>query len=280
MRVEKFVDQDQAAAEAYGISLQQLKQRDANQDQDLYRWLAFDGDRVAGAVTGWLRSDDRMFLMFGCSNPVAYQALTEAVAHDLRRPVYVSADSRHGEDYQEVVDLGYEVEVTSEVFEVPFQPVLRLLGTVSVPSGFRVVSAADVSLKALFDLDNRLRQLVSGTDGWVGDIEWLKSELAESPPFDRDTYLVGLAPAGAMAGLVRIWRNDDGPRFGMVGTLPRYRRTLIGPALIKTALSAAAGWGHESFLTETSVANRHIHARLKRVGANSVGFIRQLVFGN
>ncbi len=74
-----------------------------------------------------------------------------------------------------------------------------------------------------------------------------------------------------------MWRNPEGPRFGLIGVVRHYRNTVIAAALLKQVLTAAATWGHASFTTETSVLNRAIYPRLKRIGAECVGRFLQLV---
>ena len=76
---------------------------------------------------------------------------------------------------------------------------------------------------------------------------------------------------------MRIWRNPTGPRFGLVGVLRRYRNTTIAAALLKQALTAASGWGHETFTAETSPSNPIIYRRMERVGAESLGQFLQMV---
>lgn len=80
---------------------------------------------------------------------------------------------------------------------------------------------------------------------------WFHGELAERPPFDPGGYLVGVDEAtGAYAGLIRIWRNPAGPRFGMIGAARQYRNTLLAAALLRQALEAAATWGSDMFTAE------------------------------
>ncbi|MDH3189790.1 MAG: hypothetical protein OEM39_04020 [Acidimicrobiia bacterium] len=59
MHIERFVDQFDLAAEAYGIEVDRLRARDALQSWELHRWLALDDHGVAGVVTAWLRPDNR-----------------------------------------------------------------------------------------------------------------------------------------------------------------------------------------------------------------------------
>ena len=277
MRVERYTDQVGDAAQAYSTGESELRRRDARQGQPVRRWLAYDGDAVVGAATTWLRPDGRLFLQFGALQLDSVRPLTREISDELGCAVYASVN---GEDdlLAGLLHAGYRPEIVLERFEVPFESVLDALSRAPSPRGFEILSARDADLDRLFDLDNRLRRLVPGTDGWVGDIDWMRSELAEQPPFDPDAYLVAVAGTGEYAGLVRIWRNETGPRFGLVGVLPEFRRTLIGPDLIRRAVDAASTWGPEFFTTETELGNRHIHRRLHKLGARSVGFTYQLVF--
>lgn len=274
VRIEDFKDRFGAAAEAYGVTVEQLRQRDAYVAGR--RWLAFVDGTIAGAVTARDRPDRRIFLDFGCPNPDSYGPLAEALAREEGLILYASSNSREPEKHQHLLAAGFETEITSEVFSVPFQPVLDRLRSVQRPRGYRFLPPTDVDLRSLLELDNCLRQDVPGTDGWQGDADRLRAEMQESPPFDPAGYLVALDNKSRLIGLARVWRNSNGPRFGMVGTLPTHRRTMVGPYLIRSVLTAASTWGSDHFTTETSISNRHIHPRLESVGARSDGFIYQL----
>ncbi len=278
MRVERFEDQYEAAAVAYGVSPEELVDRDRRQTQELLRWVALDGDRVLGAATGWIRPDNKLFLNFGCPDEAAYAPLSKRIAEEMVRDLYVSLSGGDTKKHQNLTEARFHMDLVSEVFEVPFVSVMERLPRPFDVSEFRIVSADEIDPEFLLDIDNRLRNQVPGTDGWVGSLQWIVEELAESPPFDARTYLVGLTDRGDPAGLIRIWRNPDGPRFGMVATLPEFRRSLLGPELIRRALVAASSWGFATFRTETSINNRHIHQRLLSVGARSLGFVYQMVF--
>ena len=122
-----------------------------------------------------------------------------------------------------------------------------------------------------------LRNLVPGTDGWAGDVQALRAELT-SPEFDSSAYLVAVEQSsGTLAGLVRIWHNPSGPRLGLIGVLPAHRHKPLAAALLKEALSAAATWGFDEFVSQTSPANAHTYPRLRRMGLAPIGSFVQLV---
>jgi GNAT superfamily N-acetyltransferase len=219
-----------------------------------------------------------LFVSFGCPSLGAFRALSLEISRRVSRPLYVSV---HGDDTRTIAGLlhgGYSAEVVAEKFDVGFEPVLRLVGGTAPPSRFALISASSADVEALSDLDNDLRQLVPGSEGWRADSDWVRAELEEAPPFDPASYLVGVAPDGSNVGLARIWRNPEGPRFGLVAVKPAFRTTRLGPALIAGVVGAASKWGFDTFTTETSIGNRHIHPRLNRLGARSTGFVYQFVF--
>ncbi len=146
-----------------------------------------------------------------------------------------------------------------------------------IPSGYAVRSVADVDEERAFALDNRVRSLVPGTDGWIGNRDWFSDEL-RSEELDPNAYLLAVEQAtDEFAGLVRIWRNPDGPRLGLIGILPEHRRTPLAAALLKQGLEAASTWGHEAFGTETSLANKGTYPALRRMGLTPVGRFHQLL---
>ncbi len=230
------------------------------------------------AVTALRRPDTRMFVSFVGSEPAAYGPLTEAAARSLGRPVSTMVDEDDVPKVAALRDAGFEPENVSERFRIGFGDVLPRLTRAWVPSGFSIHPADEVDEDRLFALDNAVRHDVPGTDGWQGDRRWFHEELAEAPPFDPAAYLVAVDDqTDRYVGLVRVWRNPDGPRFGLIGVLREYRRTPIAAALLKHALSAASGWGHATFTTETSLTNAVIYPRLQQLAAESMGRFLQLV---
>ncbi len=264
-------------AELEGVAVDRLRTRDDRRGEPVRRWVAATGDEIVGAVTAWDRPDDRTFLQFA-GDRATVAPLASEVQVSIRRPVHVMVDESDTGLLDAAEASGFVTEVAAERFRVGFAGVLRRLRRSWEPGWLQIASAADVDEAQLFDLDNVLRRDVPGSDGWRGDRDWFHDELAESPPFDRDAYLVAVdRRTGEFAGLVRVWRNPTGPRFGLVGVLPSYRHTPIAATLIRRALLAASRWGYDSFVTETSLSNAVIYPRLRSVQAESLGRFRQMV---
>lgn len=277
VEIVRFTDQYELAADLYEMGAAELRARDGCQGQPVRRWMAIDGGKAAAAVSLWDRPDRRTFLYFAGPDRTANPRLADAVTEALERPVYAFADSADEELVEALQSAGFETEHVAERFRVRFDRVLAKLRRAWIPSEVSIRCADTVDEDRLFDLDNAIRRQTPGTDGWEGDREWFHQELTESPPFDPSAYLVAVDDrSGDYAGLVRMWRKPDGPRFGLVGVLPEYRNTTIAGALLRQALQAASGWGHESFTAEVSPANRTIYDRLRSVGAASMGEFHQM----
>lgn len=277
LEIQEFSDQYELLARLHGTSPAELRERDARRAQPLRRWLAIHDGFPVGTVMAWLRPDRRMFLMFTCRDSSAYGPLADTAANSLSRSLYAAVD---GDDdaLGALQAAGFEIEEISERFRIRFDAALKMIRRARLPPGFSIQSADAVDEDRLFLLDNEIRQGVSGTDGWHGDRQWFHDEIAEAPPFDPSAYLVAVdESSGGYAGLVRVWRNPTGPRFGLIGVRPQYRATLVGPALLKQALAAASSWGEPTFTAETSLTNRTIHPRMQRLSAESLGKSIQLV---
>lgn len=274
----RFTDQYVLAAVVYDTTPDQLRARDQRRPQPLQRWLAVSkGDAVA-AVSTWERPDNRTFLHFAGQDRDAYWYLADAALDALGRPVHTFADARDGELVNALQSAGFESELVEEGFRVRFDEALRWLRRAWVPQALSIHPADAVDEDRLFGLDNKLRQQTPGTDGWQGDRAWFHDELTGSPPFDPSAYLVAVDNrTGEYVGLVRIWRNPNGPRFGLIGVIPQYRTTTIAGALLRRALVAAAEWGYETFTAETSPSNPTIYERMRRLGAASLGQFYQMV---
>lgn len=276
MNVVRFSCEYDLVAPLYSLDAAVLRERDEAQRQPLQRWFVHQDGQAIGAVATWLRPDDRLFLAFKVDNVRAFGPLVDAVVAALHRPLSTTVDLGEADHVAALRDCGFTVETVGEGFRIRLSDVRRLVQRAWVPSGYHIASVADVDERKAFELDIEIRNLVPGTHGWIGDPEWFHEEL-RSPEFDRDAYLIAVEQVhDRYVGLLRIWRNPDGPRLGLIGVLPERLRTPIAAALLKQGLKAASGWGYDSFMTETSPSNAHTYPRLERLAAERLGRFAQL----
>lgn len=276
MLTRRFEGEYALVAKLHGLTAAVMRERDAAAPP-LARWFILDDRGVVGAATARRRPDGRTFLRFVVSDLAAYLPLVLAADSELRCPLTTHMDDAAVDHLAALAAAGFRTEVVGHVFRVRFDSALRLLRRAWVPRGYRVERADAVEEVELLALDDALRDLVPGTGGWAGDPIAFHEELS-SPEFDASAYLVAVEEeSGALVGLVRIWRNASGPRLGLIGVLPDHRGKPIAAVLLKDAVTAAATWGFEELVAETSPQNPHTYPRLQRMGASPVGGFVQLM---
>ncbi len=243
------------------------------------RWVARQAGEVVGVATATHRPDSRQFVAFARSAPSSLAALAGAAAAKLPSArIHTMVAANDAETVRALRAAGFDVEVVVERFRIAFARALAALRRAWVPEGFHLAHVDEVDEAQALELDNLLRRDVPGTDGWQGTLRMWRDELSESPPFDRSGYLVAVERvSGEPAGLIRFWRNPEGPRLGLLGVTRRHRGGPLAAGLLKSGLQAAADWGHETFVTETSPSNRVPYNAMARVGAQSQGRLLQLV---
>ena len=241
------------------------------------RWLAVQDDVAIAAVSARRRPDSRFFVSLVGQDRTAHEPLVATAGEALMSALHTFVNEADSDSIRELRRAGFDVEVVEEAFRIRFDRVLSRLRRSWIPRGIGVHPADSVDPDRLVKLDNSIRQDVPGCDGWQGDRTWLAAELAESPPFDRSAYLVAVDERnGDHVGLIRIWRNPDGPRLGLVGVTRSHRNTTLAAGLLKQALTAASRWGHDSFVAETSPDNPVVYRRMASVGAESLGRFFQM----
>lgn len=135
----------------------------------------------------------------------------------------------------------------------------------------------EVAIADLHRLDLALRRDVPGSERWASSLEGFVDETF-GQGFDERLYLVAEAPEG-LIGLVRVWLNDSGPRLGLVGVLPPYRRTRVTAALLSHVLQAAEALGIEAITGEVDVENTDALTLARRLGADVVSTLGVLACG-
>jgi hypothetical protein len=244
--IRRFGGEYDVVGSLLGITAEELRRRDVARDAPVERWVAVVGDVVIGAATAGLRPDNRMFVRLA-GDVGSYGPLSLVVREELGRSVYAMVDEADAAHVAALAAAGFATEMVAERFRIRFDEALLLFRKEWVPTWARVESADAFDEQRLFDLDNELRQDVLGSEGWHGNRQWFHDELTVSPPFDPAAYLVAMDQrSGELVGLVRIWRNPDGPRFGMIGIRRSYRSTTIAGGLMRRALLAASTWAQVS----------------------------------
>lgn len=272
MRVVTFVGQYDEIASLHGRSAAELRARDGARRQPVHRWLSVDGDSVTATATALLRPDQRCFLSF-TGDREAIGPLVRAAATRIGADLYASSSTEEPDLLITLRRAGFETEVAWEQFEVRFETAIAGLRRARLPGGFSVVPADRVDADRLFSLDNVIRSGIRGMEGWQGNWNWFCGELA-----DPAAYLVAVDESNAeYAGLARVWRNQAGPRFGLIGVTHSYRGTMLGPGLLRRILEESSSWGHPTFTAETGLENRSIHHRLRKVATMSLGVRLQMV---
>lgn len=240
-------------------------------------WRAFDGDEVAGDASVWLRPDNRCQLFFDMWRPDGYAALTDAVARDLHRDLYVTLDDGELEALEACLGAGFTEHRRESYYRIPVETAHAELAGATMPAGLDIISAANADVDRLRLLDDALRQDLPSLDGW----RWApKDFLAETfaPDFDPATYLVAVERAtGAYVGLVRVWNRRTGPRLGLMAMLAPFRRTGATMALLAQVFAVLSTRASESVTCEADDTNLASVALLTRLGARRYGGSVELI---
>lgn len=211
-------------------------------------WRAVDGAGVVGAVTAFLRPDNRWFAWFDSCRADAYRPLLAAVAGNVGGDLYAVADEADAQAAGTFTDLGFAENRREGNYLIPTDPGRTGLAGVSVPDETVIISAAAADEDDLRLLDEALRRDVPGSDGWAWDPGDFHAETF-GDDFDPATYLVAAdTRGGGYIGLARIWIGPGTPRLGLIAVLPAYRRRGVARAL----LGRAFGVLHERGQAEVS----------------------------
>jgi ribosomal protein S18 acetylase RimI-like enzyme len=235
-------------------------------------WHALDDDEVVGRAYLRRRPDARAYLAADAwLEDVAAELLAAAIA-DVPGDLHATADENDAAQLALLGRAGF-TELRRE--DEYLLPVGAVEGT--APAGYAIVSAADVDLERLARLDERLRQDVPGSDGWVNELAEFRAYTVDERHFDPALYLVAVAGGGEYAGLVRVWRGSRVPRLGLVGVLRWHRRRGLARTLLRTVFGTLAERGVELVGAEADATNTASQTLLKSLGARRTGGSVELV---
>jgi GNAT superfamily N-acetyltransferase len=238
-------------------------------------WHALEDDVVVGRAHALHRQDGRVFVSVDSWRDDVFEQLAEAMAHDLRRPLYTMVDEDDREHLGRWSSLGFVDSRREDEYAVPTAPEVTGLGSAALPPGFSLVEADRADEDRLRLLDQRLRQDVPGSRGWVHTPAEFHRWTFDHRMFDPSTYLVAVH-AGEYVGLARIARARL-PRLGLVGVLPAHRRRGVARALLAAAFRPLHERGVGHVAAEADETNTAGTALLMGIGAQRTGGAVELV---
>ena len=240
-------------------------------------WRAFDADQVVGAVTAFLRPDDRWFVTFDTCRDDAYGPLLTAVAGNAGSDLYAAVDEADDQALAALSSVGFAAARRESNFLIPTDPTVTGLHVTAEPDDVVVISASDAFEDDLRLLDEALRQDVPGTAGWRWDPGDFHEETFDSQ-FDPATYLIAVDRAsGAYVSLVRVWISPGRPRLGLIATLAPYRRRGLARMLLARAFLVLHERGKKQVTAEVDDTNLESRSLLLRLGAIRNGGTVELV---
>jgi RimJ/RimL family protein N-acetyltransferase len=231
-------------------------------------WHALDDDQVAGRAHLRRRPDGRAFVAADAwLEPVA-RALLDAVAADVPGGLHTLADERDADQLALLAAAGYVELRREDEYVIPVASALAATAG-PVPPGLAIVPADEKESDRLARLDERIRQDVPGSDGWVNDPAEFRDYTFDEH-FDPRLYLVAVVD-GEYAGLVRVWRGTRVPRLGLLGVLRWHRRRGLARALLHAAFAPLAERGIELVSAEADATNGPSRTLLHSLGARRTG---------
>lgn len=227
---------------------------------------AFTSTAVGNDSRVVARPDGRRFLIPGARDRSRFAALV--AEEEINGLMHLTIDPTDGELAERAADAGFREVLRHDIFEIPLDGVPRRIPELT---GIRLTSPLLVDRQDLRRLDDDLRGLIPGTDGWHWSPGDFDNEL-DGPGFQPDTYAVAVEDrTGSLVGLARVWLNAAGPRVGCVAVATRYHRTRVAGALIVTVANATRRLGHAQAVTEIASHNIAAQRLARRYGATAVG---------
>jgi GNAT superfamily N-acetyltransferase len=188
----------------------------------------------------------------------------EVAVRELRQDGYVEVDESEEDIF---AGLGFVFHRRQHRYLLPTG-----VAAVEPPDGFGVISAAGSDVDRLSALDDALRQDVPGAARSRNDPAEFGRQTFTDPEFDPELYLIAVeAATGDYVGLVRVWITASGPRLGLIGVLPAYRRRGLATALLATALGVLGRRGQSEVRCEVDETDIASNALMASVAARRVG---------
>jgi ribosomal protein S18 acetylase RimI-like enzyme len=215
------------------------------------------------------RPDGRTCLYLRDVADEAYAPLIDAVlgAHEVDLYLEVDEGAEHAREV--LTARGFVPQRHEHHYVIPTD---SATAATAAPAGFAFLSAADCDVDRLRELDDALRQDVPGAAGWRNDPARFADQTFGDPEFNPATYLIAVdCGTGEYAGLVRVWIRPQGPRLGLIGVLPAFRRRGLAVALLTSVFRVLAARGDAEVTCEVDDANLASNALVTGLGARRAG---------
>lgn len=202
-----------------------------------------------------------------------HEPLVNAMVADLPHDLYTRIDGSDPAALELWSRSGFQPHRREIEFLFSPDPSRTRLGSASLPEGLTLLGADEVDETALRELDDRLRDDVPGTEGWINDPAEFRDYTFDEAQFDPATYRVAVDDEHRQfAGLVRIWANDNRSRLGLVAVGRPYRRRGLARAMLASALRPVHEGGVHLVMAEVDATNAASLALLSSIGATETGY--------
>jgi GNAT superfamily N-acetyltransferase len=239
-------------------------------------WHALVDDEVAGKAHVIRRPDRRFFVAIDAWRDDVFDALLDAVVHDLPHELATIAAEADDAELTRWTRRGFAEHRRDDEYEIPLDDPGLLRAP--VPAGYSLISAGDAEVAELCRLDEELRRSVPATRGWVNDPDEFVEQTLHSTLFHPEAQLVAVEEAtGAYAGLVRVGVARRWAKLAFIGVRPGHRRQGLGTALLASALRPLPDSGVTVVLAEADAADRSSQALLAGFRARRTGGTYELV---
>lgn len=233
--------------------------------------LVRDGATVASAYA-ICRPDRRWFVSVDSWRDQDHEPLANAMINDLSHDLFTRIDGSDPAALELWSRYGFEPHRREIEFLISPDPGRTGLREVLLPVGLVLLSADEVDETGLRELDERLRDDLPGSDGWVNDPAEFRDHTFDERRFDPSSYLVAVDDERRQfAGLVRVWSSGSRSRLGLIAVTRPYRRRGLARAMLAAAFTPVHERGHREVMAETDAKNLASLALLRGVGAVETG---------
>ena len=221
---------------------------------------------------GLCRPDRRWFVSVDGWREEDHAPLVHAMLTDLPHDLYTRIDGQDQQALEQWSRYGFRPHRRELEFLIPPDPERTGLQGTLVPEGVALLPAEDVDETELRKLDDRLRNDIAGTTGWVNDPAEFSDYVFDDQRYDAACNLVAIDDRRRqLAGLVRIWLSSTRARLNLVAVTRAYRRRGLARAMLAAALAPVAERGILEVMAEVDDSNVAGQALLRGIGAVETG---------